>query len=26
LLTLQIAPLQENEHEDFLRYIKLIEN
>ena len=26
LLTLQIAPLLENEHEDFLRYIKLIEN
>ena len=26
LLTLQIAPLLENEHETFLRYIKLIEN
>ena len=26
LLTLQIAPLLENEHEDFLRYIKLIES
>ena len=26
LLTLQIAPLFENEHETFLRYIKLIEN
>ena len=26
LLTLQIAPLLENEHETFFRYIKLIEN
>ena len=26
LLTLQVAPLLKNEHEDFLRYIKLIES